>query len=328
MSASCCSHDHGHDHGPAGDDPAYREIFKGMVTDAQKKLAPLLAAFDGEARTRARKEADNLRHAARQMGMDDWSEALTTYLHSAEGNSEPLAVLLLSLEDLAERTFGTPKPAVAAAKAGQPGFFDRIRDPLADIAAFGTGFFCGETPDPAAVADRVATIRAAAQSHRYVRVDEAAARIPATTTAQDFHAAELRLYEELAGVEAVMPDAARASGISPREMLQGWCAEHVFSTLSELEATLERLKAGDDLDADYLRLDRLMRLVHHACGHHGIETAGQLAMFTEQAEQKIYNTVQIPALRKNVTGTTTIGNPYLFIRSTTSTSIIFSLSSC
>ena len=31
-------------------------------------------------------------------------------------------------------------------------------------------------------------------------------------------------------------------------------------------------------------------------------TADQLAMFTEQAEQKIYNTVQIPALRKVDTG--------------------------
>lgn len=37
----------------------------------------------------------------------------------------------------------------------------------------------------------------------------------------------------------------------------------------------------------------------------------QLAMFTEQAEQKIYNTVQIPALRKNVTGTLTASNKYL-----------------
>jgi hypothetical protein len=42
---------------------------------------------------------------------------------------------------------------------------------------------------------------------------------------------------------------------------------------------------------------------------------GQLAMFTEQAEQKIYNTVQIPALRKNVVGTMTTGNPYLQIPS-------------
>lgn len=40
-------------------------------------------------------------------------------------------------------------------------------------------------------------------------------------------------------------------------------------------------------------------------------TDDQLAMFTQQAEQKIYNTVQIPALRKNVTDTLTSGNQYL-----------------
>lgn len=40
-------------------------------------------------------------------------------------------------------------------------------------------------------------------------------------------------------------------------------------------------------------------------------TDAQLAMFTQQAEQKIYNSVQIPALRKNVTGTLTTSNKYL-----------------
>ena len=40
-------------------------------------------------------------------------------------------------------------------------------------------------------------------------------------------------------------------------------------------------------------------------------TDDQLAMFTEQAEQKIYNSVQIPALRRNMTGTLTTGNKYL-----------------
>jgi hypothetical protein len=40
-------------------------------------------------------------------------------------------------------------------------------------------------------------------------------------------------------------------------------------------------------------------------------TADQLAMFTQQAEQKIYNSVQIPALRKNMTGTLTANNKYL-----------------
>jgi len=36
-----------------------------------------------------------------------------------------------------------------------------------------------------------------------------------------------------------------------------------------------------------------------------------IPVFVKQAEQRIYNTVQIPSLRKNVTGTLTVGNKYL-----------------
>lgn len=48
-------------------------------------------------------------------------------------------------------------------------------------------------------------------------------------------------------------------------------------------------------------------------------TADQLAMFVQQAEQTIYNTVQIPALRKNTSGSLTASNQYL----TTPTDYIF-----
>ncbi len=37
----------------------------------------------------------------------------------------------------------------------------------------------------------------------------------------------------------------------------------------------------------------------------------QINFFIQQAEERVYNTVQIPALRKNVTGVTTDGNKYL-----------------
>jgi hypothetical protein len=37
----------------------------------------------------------------------------------------------------------------------------------------------------------------------------------------------------------------------------------------------------------------------------------QINFFIEQAEERVYNSVQIPALRKNVTGVTTGGNQYL-----------------
>ena len=44
-------------------------------------------------------------------------------------------------------------------------------------------------------------------------------------------------------------------------------------------------------------------------------TSDQLAMFVQQTEQFIYNTVQLPALRKNVSGTITLGNKYLAVPS-------------
>jgi hypothetical protein len=42
-------------------------------------------------------------------------------------------------------------------------------------------------------------------------------------------------------------------------------------------------------------------------------TTTDVNTFIQQAEQRIYNSVQLPALRKNVTGTTTTGNKYLAI---------------
>jgi LEA14-like dessication related protein len=37
----------------------------------------------------------------------------------------------------------------------------------------------------------------------------------------------------------------------------------------------------------------------------------QLNTFIKQAEQRIYNSIQFPPIRKNVTGTTTSNNKYL-----------------
>jgi hypothetical protein len=39
--------------------------------------------------------------------------------------------------------------------------------------------------------------------------------------------------------------------------------------------------------------------------------AAQLPVFVQQAEQRIYNSIQFPSLRKNVTGNTTTNNKYL-----------------
>jgi hypothetical protein len=43
----------------------------------------------------------------------------------------------------------------------------------------------------------------------------------------------------------------------------------------------------------------------------GLTSAQQIATFVQQAEERVYNTVQFPSLRKNVTGTVTSSNKYL-----------------
>ena len=48
-----------------------------------------------------------------------------------------------------------------------------------------------------------------------------------------------------------------------------------------------------------------------AVGAGGLTSAEQIARFVQQAEQRIYNSIQFPALRKNVTGNATSGNKYL-----------------
>lgn len=40
-------------------------------------------------------------------------------------------------------------------------------------------------------------------------------------------------------------------------------------------------------------------------------SSDQLALFTKQAEQRIYNSIQLPDLRKNVTGVISVNNKYL-----------------
>ena len=47
----------------------------------------------------------------------------------------------------------------------------------------------------------------------------------------------------------------------------------------------------------------------------GLTSAEQIATFVQQAEQRIFNRVQLLELRKNVTGTTTSSNPYLSVPS-------------
>lgn len=107
---------------PAGtprlaDDPTYRAIFQGMARDCLTKLRQATGSFGADpdaARTLARREADGLCHAARQMGLDDWEAALAEYLADGDGGIEAMAQLVLHLEELTEAEAGGARAASVA----------------------------------------------------------------------------------------------------------------------------------------------------------------------------------------------------------------------
>ncbi|MCE6952971.1 Hpt domain-containing protein [Cereibacter sphaeroides] len=256
------------------DDPAYRAIFRDMAQGALDRFRSQIPRFGAEpqpAATAARNEAEGLRHAARQMGLDDWEEALSAFL-SGTADPETLSALVLRLDDLMDAP-----PAAPPRPAGDRPFFDVIAEPLTRVAGIGVRIATGETPAPEELPTALDPARAAAAAQGYVRVVEALDQLLLASGAEAFRHAQLKLYEELSAVEAVMPEAAAAAGISPRRMLRAWCADHVFETLSTLEGVLNTLRTSRS-DADFGRFDRLMRLAHHACEHHALDTAAQLAM--------------------------------------------------
>lgn len=56
---------------------------------------------------------------------------------------------------------------------------------------------------------------------------------------------------------------------------------------------------------------QLSQAIQDYCQNTETSFVDNISTFVQQAEQRIYNTVQFPSLRKNVTGTTTANNKYL-----------------
>lgn len=115
------------------DDPTYRDIFAGMVKDATAKLHAIVQDPAADPQT-TRRIVDDLAHAAKQMGLDDWHAAMSAFLSEGAAGAESLAVLLLTLEDLSHRDLAQPAAAPAATGA-EGGFFDQLAAPLASLPA-------------------------------------------------------------------------------------------------------------------------------------------------------------------------------------------------
>jgi two-component system, chemotaxis family, sensor kinase CheA len=253
-------------------DATYLAIFNEMVADALTRLRKAQSAGDAGM---ARRVVPGLAHAAKQLGLQNWQELIAT-LPQAPALDE-IATIIFAIESMG----GAPMPAAppcATEEDAQTGFFERIAKPLEMISRFGTDYALGTAKDPQTLAEAVSQLTDASEAAGFVRVTSAARTLPAASDAADFRRSELRLYEELASVEVALGAKAEFKGISPKTLLQTWCADHAFETLDELDAVLERLRRGSESRSDQRALERLIRLVHHACMHFQLTVASDLAM--------------------------------------------------
>ena len=72
-----------------------------------------------------------------------------------------------------------------------------------------------------------------------------------------------------------------------------------------------RYQGHDVSGADGVNYTQLSDAIVAYTENTSTEFAAQISVFVKQAEQRIYNSVQFPSLRKNVTGSTTANNKYL-----------------
>ena len=264
------------------DDPSYRDIFSGMSEGAIAKFRQYMTDYAGDVSgtyAAAKREADNLHHAAGQMGLTEWAETLSAFMEQPESDAdtgvELLAALVLRLEELTRLDL---TDEVITENTSDATFFDAIKDALGVLSDIGTNWSVGEEPNPERVATAAGHIREVSDGRGLIRVGDATKRIEEAKNTKEYRAAELYLYEELAAVEGVLKDEAAASSISPSELLRAWCAEHAFDTLAAVDGALIGLKKGGEVDKHYSAFSRNMRLIFHACIYHKLDTAGQLAM--------------------------------------------------
>jgi len=275
------------------EDPMYRDIFSFMALNALREMRRAVGALPSDpllARGALASEAEQLRFAADQIGMQEWRDALAAFLALDTPSVEQAESAIERLTAMFQRDFGdhesptaegNPAVALALPASADPVrvFFDEIEPILAAIADADERLARGETIDAAALRGLADEIKALSEPQGFERLAGVADGWPsANGDLGAFRRVKFRFYEELASIaDAGLMDR-DSMRIWPLAILRGWCAEGASDILRDLVETLDQLRLGEDSAEPCARIRELLRLVFHACRHYDMETAAQLSM--------------------------------------------------
>ncbi len=261
------------------EDPVYRRIFAEMAEEAFRNMRQALDASDATSgiwHDTLRSEVESLRYAADQIGLPEWPDVLAGFQALSEPSQADAQGLLGCLESLRDRDF----PAVDEAPVHDEirRFFDDLEPLLATAMAMTDRIAAGGTVDPEDLRRVAEDVRARAEPLGFGHVVEVADRQGARAGASAFRRFELELFEALAAIERELAERLRGARVQPAVQLQSRCAARAFNHLLELGKHLESLRRHEGDGEPWGVLQELLRLVGHACRHHGLDAAAQLSL--------------------------------------------------
>jgi two-component system, chemotaxis family, sensor kinase CheA len=290
-------------------DPVYREIFSGLAQDALNTLQALSEQppETPDALQACAEEIESLLHAAQQIGLPAWQQALQDYLDTPDRSTEGRTHLLAHLNALFQRdlsdepqtesalTFDSYFNDDSVVKPAKPPvtadpvrlFFDSLIGPLEILSRRGQHVLGGISTTQEEFNRVAGEIRQLAEAAGFVGVADVMDRHIINGDQNDtsesavnayFNHMEYRLYEELAAISDSELQDREGLQLDPQAILRLWCSEHVFDALLDVPEHLEHLSNHGETEIHCQGIKECLRRIYHACRHHHLDTAAHLSM--------------------------------------------------
>ena len=278
-----------------GNDPIYREMFFGMVHDVLKEMRAVLKSDIALSQCQATfaEERERLLHAAEQMGMRDWQQALLDLRTFVNPSLEQLTQQESRLRVLYENELGVIMSNAEKLDSVQSttvnndpvySFFNELKHPLGKLSQLGNHLFENDGVSITDIVKLAGEISALAENHGFVRVADVLNKVVSDAhtgrepLANHFTRLEFLLYQELVSIVHSLDLNGAELAFNPEAILRSWCVDHVFETLLEMRNALERIKSKTEVQLQCDRIVDYMHQVYYACLFYELETAAHLSM--------------------------------------------------
>lgn len=271
------------------DDEQYREIFKEMVDDTIAKVQYFKDDTESDPNSllkKTRGKASSLSYACEQLELDDWVSELNGFVEMAKEIEEISLAdyqsaaqdLITLIEDLSAGVFGGGGPKVEFETTEEVlSLFEALETSFNTLDEVGRTFVKG-TPDTSALNGFEQKVETVLGEYGYVNVVQTAKLVENTSDPDGFADLQLAFYEELLLVDDLLQDVDSQGAKRPTELLHAWASKNALRVFTAASTAVDALQKGQELDLNFRRFERYMRITTHACNRYKIFSASQLAM--------------------------------------------------